>query len=44
MSEKKELGVVLRTPSISFEGGVVGMVIGGAFKVMPVLEALASLR
>jgi hypothetical protein len=25
MSRKKELGVVLRTPSISFEGGVVGI-------------------
>jgi hypothetical protein len=44
MSRKKELGVVLHTPSISFEGGVVRMVVGGAFGVAPVLEAHASLR
>jgi hypothetical protein len=43
MSEKKELGVVLRIPSISFEGEVVGMVVSGAFGVAPDPEAHASL-
>jgi hypothetical protein len=41
---RKELGMVLRTPSISFEGGVVEMAVGGAFGVVPVREAHASLR
>jgi hypothetical protein len=31
MFGKKELGVVLRAPSISFEGRMVGMVVSGAF-------------
>jgi hypothetical protein len=43
MSGKKDLGVMLRVPSISFEGGVVGMVVKCASAVAPNLEAHASL-
>lgn len=44
MSGKKEQGVMLRTPSFSFEGGVVGRVVGGTFGVAPDPVVLASLR
>jgi hypothetical protein len=44
MSGKKEFGVMLRAPSISFEGEVVGMVVSCASTVAPNLEAHASLR
>jgi hypothetical protein len=40
MSGKKDLGVMLRAPSISFEGGVVGMVFTCAPATMPIPEAL----
>jgi hypothetical protein len=41
--EKKELGVVVCTPSISFEGGAVGMTTCGASRVVLGPEAFASL-
>jgi hypothetical protein len=44
MSGKKEPGVVLHAPSISFEGRVVEMVVSGAFGVLLDPEAHASLR
>lgn len=43
LSEKKEFGVMLRAPTISFEGAVIGVVIGCAPTAMPVPEAPASL-
>jgi hypothetical protein len=43
MSGKKEPGVVLHAPSISFEGRVVEMVVSGAFGVVLDPEAHASL-
>jgi hypothetical protein len=43
MSGKKELGVVLRTPSISFDCAVVRMVVDGAFGVTLVPKVHASL-
>jgi hypothetical protein len=41
---ENELGVVMHTPSISFDDGVVGMVVGGAFGIALVPEAHASLH
>jgi hypothetical protein len=40
MSGKKDLGVMLHAPSISFEGGVVGMVFSCAPAATPIPEAL----
>jgi hypothetical protein len=44
MSEKKELGVMLCAPSISFEGGVVEMVVSCASEVALDLKAHASIH
>jgi hypothetical protein len=44
MFGKKELGVMLRFPSISFEGGEAGMVVSCASVVAPNPKAHDSLR
>jgi hypothetical protein len=44
ISKKKELGTVVCSPSISFEGGAVGMITCGASRVLLGLGAFTSLR
>jgi hypothetical protein len=44
MSRKKDLGAMLHAPIISFEGGVVEMIVGHALVATPMPGAPAYLR